>query len=242
MTEPLVGILGGMGPAATAAFYAKLVARTPAIRDQDHLRVAIWADPTVPDRVAALLDGSTDPYPLMLAGARHLQSLGVTIAAMPCHTAHAFLPRLIADTGLPFVDMVAETARVLRQRDARRVALLGTRGTLVSGIYQERLQDFDLAIPDEQAQQSVDEAIAAVKRGAPAEGAAPVRGASGCTVDRAGVHGAAARGRPADRLAGRIVGSDGPAGGRTDHGVPLSSPAVRHTASTAGDAAPPRSR
>lgn len=169
MTEPLVGILGGMGPAATAAFYAKLVARTPATRDQEHLRVAIWADPTVPDRVAALLDGTTDPYPLMLAGAKHLQSLGVTIAAMPCHTAHAFLPRLIADTGMPFVDMVAETARALRQRDTRRVALLGTRGTLASGIYQEQLQDFDILVPGERAQQSVDQAIAAVKRGQPAE-------------------------------------------------------------------------
>jgi aspartate racemase len=170
VTEPLVGILGGMGPAATAAFYAKLVARTPATRDQDHLRVAIWADPTVPDRVAALLDGSTDPYPLLLAGTRHLQSLGATVAAMPCHTAHAYLPRLVSDTGMPFIDMVAETARVLRQRDLRHVALLATRGMLGSGIYQERLRDFDIVVPDERGQRSVDRAIAAVKQGELAEG------------------------------------------------------------------------
>ncbi|MBF6842317.1 aspartate racemase, partial [Acinetobacter baumannii] len=44
--RPLVGILGGMGPAATAAFYSQLVTSTPATRDQDHLRVVMWADPT----------------------------------------------------------------------------------------------------------------------------------------------------------------------------------------------------
>lgn len=170
MTTPLVGILGGMGPAATAAFYAKLIARTPAARDQEHLRVVIWADPTVPDRVAALLDGSTDPYPAMLEGARQLSALGVTAAAIPCHTAHAFLPRLQADCDVPFVDMIAETARELRQRRPERVALLGTRGTLASRIYQDRLPGVDVVVPDEHGQQLIDEAIALVKRGDPAGG------------------------------------------------------------------------
>lgn len=159
-----------MGPAATANFYTKLIARTPASRDQDHLRVVIWADPTVPDRVAAVLDGSTDPYPAMLAGARHLQDLGVTVAAMPCHTAHVFLPKLIADSGVPFIDMVAETADELNRRGAHTVALLGTRGMLSSGLYQERLHDFEVLLPDEAAQQQVDLAIAAVKRGDAAAG------------------------------------------------------------------------
>ena len=56
-----VGILGGMGPAATADFYARLVRATPAERDQDHLPVVVWGDPTVPDRVAAL--AGTGPSP-----------------------------------------------------------------------------------------------------------------------------------------------------------------------------------
>lgn len=172
--DHLAGILGGMGPAATAAFYAKVVERTPASCDQDHLRVAIWADPTVPDRVGAVLADGTDPYPAILAGARQLGSLGATAVAMPCHTAHVFLPRLVEDTGLNFVDMVAETTAALERR-ARgagtlgAVGVLGTRATLASDLYQARLREagFDVVLPEEPAQTDVDLAIKGVKQGDP---------------------------------------------------------------------------
>ncbi|MFE1752415.1 aspartate/glutamate racemase family protein [Streptomyces anandii] len=170
-----MGILGGMGPAATAAFYAKLVERTPVTRDQDHLRVAIWADPTVPDRVGPVLGtGGADPYPAMLTGARQLRALGTTLAVMPCHTAHAFLPDLARDSGLRFLDMVAETVGELGRRGeafgvGRGVGLLATRATVVTGLYQRRLRDarFAVVLPEEPAQVQVDLAIKKVKQGDP---------------------------------------------------------------------------
>lgn len=171
--DHLVGILGGMGPAATAEFYAKLIGRTPVTRDQDHLRVAIWADPTVPDRVGAVLGngGSTDPYPAMLAGANRLRDLGATLAVMPCHTAHAFLPALVKDSGLRFLDMVAETVTELERRAGTvgSVGLLGTRATITSGLYQDRLREarFGVALPGESTQVQVDLAIKKVKQGNP---------------------------------------------------------------------------
>ncbi|WP_399896266.1 aspartate/glutamate racemase family protein [Streptomyces sp. BBFR51] len=171
--DHLVGILGGMGPAATAEFYTKLIRRTPVTRDQDHLRVAIWADPTVPDRVGAVLGGTTDPYPAMLEGARRLRDLGTTVAVMPCHTAHVFLPALVRDSGLRFLDMVAETMAALERREgtAGRVGLLGTRATLASGLYQDRLREerFDVVLPEEPTQWQVDLAIRKVKQGNPEE-------------------------------------------------------------------------
>lgn len=168
---PLLGILGGMGPAATADFYAKVVRHTPATRDQDHLRVAIWADPTVPDRVAAVFGGGVDPYPAMLAGAERLRGLGAALIAMPCHTAHVFRERLARDTGLPFLDMVAETVAALADRTgpAGAVGLLATRGTLHSRLYQDRCAAAGIStlLPDEAGQRAVDTAIAHVKVGEP---------------------------------------------------------------------------
>ncbi|RSM69403.1 hypothetical protein DL991_39935 [Amycolatopsis sp. WAC 01375] len=160
-----------MGPAATAEFYAKVIARTPAVRDQDHVRVVIWADPTVPDRVAALLDGSTDPYPALLEGALKLRDLDATVIAIPCHTAQYFIPKLAADTGMRFLDMVAETAAALSARTGP-VGLLGTRGTLASGLYQNMLAGTELILPSEPTQTEVDQAIAAVKRGDARQGGA----------------------------------------------------------------------
>ncbi|WP_020661432.1 aspartate/glutamate racemase family protein [Amycolatopsis benzoatilytica] len=168
-TAHLVGILGGMGPAATADFYARLIRHTPARRDQDHLRVAVWADPTVPDRVHAVLNGTAEPYPALLDGASRLRDLGVTIAAMPCNTAHVFLPRLVAETGLRFVDMIEATvASVVTAGGAPRTAgLLGTRGVLHSRLYQDRLSAAGIrpVEPDADTQGSVDAAISATKRG-----------------------------------------------------------------------------
>lgn len=175
--EALVGILGGMGPAATADFYAILVRLAPAVRDQDHPRVVIWADPTVPPRVPAVLAGTDEPYPRMLAGALALARLGVTVAAMPCHTAHVFLPRLITDSGVPFVDMVAETVRVLSASPAT-VGIMATRGTLRSELYQRQLAAAGVTYvePEAETQRLIDEAISCVKAGDASSGA-------GCAVD-----------------------------------------------------------
>ncbi|HWC24535.1 MAG TPA: amino acid racemase [Flexivirga sp.] len=169
-TAPLVGILGGMGPAATADFYRKLIERTPATRDQDHLRVAIWADPTVPDRARGILGGGADPYPKLLDGAAKLRDLGASIVAMPCNSAHAFLTRLAQDTGLHFVDMVRETAHELADQphaDAGPVALLGARALIASGLYQRQLTEhrIEFVTPAEDEQAALDLAIRHVKEG-----------------------------------------------------------------------------
>lgn len=169
--RPLVGILGGMGPAATADFYRKLIERTPATRDQDHLRVVLWADPTVPGRAGGILGGGADPYPRLLTGARNLQSMGANIVAMPCNSAHAYLDRLSQDTGLHFVNMVRETARTVADLpptdSADRVGVLGARALIHSGLYQEQLAHHGIesvvAGADEQA--ALDLAIRYVKGG-----------------------------------------------------------------------------
>ena len=73
MADKVIGILGGMGPEATLDLFGKIIAATPAARDQDHLRVVIDSNPKVPDRTAAILAGGESPVPAMTAGIRALQ-------------------------------------------------------------------------------------------------------------------------------------------------------------------------
>jgi len=165
----LVGVLGGMGPAATADFYAKLIRNTPAVADQEHIPVVIWADPTVPDRVSSVRDGTDAAYPALLYGAQRMRDAGATLGAMPCHTAHFFRERLQQDSGLPFVDMVGETVTAVERLCGRgaRVGVLATAGTLDSGLYQARFADteVEILIPEPDGQRRVAEAIAMVKSG-----------------------------------------------------------------------------
>jgi aspartate racemase len=164
-----VGILGGMGPAATADFYTKLVRSTPAARDQDHVPVVIWADPTVPDRTAALLGHGPDPSPWLERGARHVVSAGADLIAVPCNTAHAFLDVVrSAAAPVPVLDMVAETAEeVARSQPGAAVGILATTGTLTAELYQDALarRGLEPVIPEGAAQQAVMAAIRHVKAG-----------------------------------------------------------------------------
>lgn len=174
----IIGILGGMGPLATADLYIKIIQSTPAARDQDHLHVIIDADPTVPDRSAYLRGLGPDPLPKLTAGASRLEGIGAAFIAIPCNTAHAFLPALRERTGIPILDMVAETAAHVRvnQPGVRRVGILATQGTIEIGLYHAalRAEGLEPLQPDADDQDRyVTAAIAAVKAGdtSPAVGA-----------------------------------------------------------------------
>lgn len=173
-----VGILGGMGPAATVDFYAKLIRCTPAARDQDHLRVVVWADPGVPDRSAALVGDGEDPTPYLEHGTRVLLEAGAEVIAVACNTAHAFLPLVVERTGARVVHMVERTAdhvASLRPR-VSTAGILATTGTLRAGLYQRALAESGIAVvlPDDADQARVMRSIASVKAGV---GGAPERAA-----------------------------------------------------------------
>jgi aspartate racemase len=169
-TAPLFGVLGGMGPLATADFYRRLVERTPASSDQDHLRVAIWADPTVPDRTAALLGTGPSPVSRLLDGLRWLELAGADYVAMPCNTAHAYLEDLRAATRVEILDMVSTTLEQARWMlpALRRLGVLSTRGTRAAAIYEKAARRLDVGViqvTDEIQVTCVDPAIELVKAG-----------------------------------------------------------------------------
>ncbi|MGI8946735.1 MAG: aspartate/glutamate racemase family protein [Ornithinimicrobium sp.] len=163
----VVGVLGGMGPAATVDFYAKLVRHTPAQRDQDHLRVVIWADPTVPSRQQALLAGGTDPTPWLEEGVRHLMGAGAEIVVVPCNTIHAYLGPVLADQPVEFLSIIDTTVRAIQRRDARRVGLLATDGALASGVFQAALDaaGIEWLLPMPSQQEALMGVVDAVKAG-----------------------------------------------------------------------------
>jgi len=83
MTEKhrVVGVLGGMGPDATVDFMSKVIAATPAEKDQDHVHMIVDHNPKVPNRQAAILDGGEDPGPALADMAVRLESAGADFLA-----------------------------------------------------------------------------------------------------------------------------------------------------------------
>ncbi len=170
MTEKTIGILGGMGPEATLDLFGKIIANTPAARDQEHLRVVIDSNPKVPDRTAAILAGGESPVPAMKAGIAALKRAGADFVVIPCVSAHFFIGELQLEAGLPILSMFDVTADHIRRHHphVRAVGMLATTGTLKGGRFRETLEQFGLAIlaPEGPDQERVMTAIYEIK-GAP---------------------------------------------------------------------------
>ena len=169
--SPLVGILGGMGPAATVDFYSKLVQATPASEDQDHLRVVIWADPSVPSRQRALLSGGDDPTPWLVEGVEHLMRCGAQILVSPCNTAHAYLPAVVNGRDIDFISIIDAAVDAARKVNGPGpVGLLATDGALSANLFQTALQQAGKqhVLPSASSQRSLMEVVGAVKAGVPA--------------------------------------------------------------------------
>lgn len=131
-----IGVIGGMGPAATADFLALLVAGVAAARDADHPRVLIDSNPQVPDRNAAALHGAASPGPALAAMARGLVAQGAGVLAMPCNAAHGWADAIIAATpATPFVSMIAAAVAEAMTQRPRAIGVLAVGATLALDLY-----------------------------------------------------------------------------------------------------------
>ena len=173
MCEKTLGVIGGLGPIATAHFLELVINMTDAVTDQQHLDMIIYNTPTIPDRTAHILDNTApDPLPRMLSIGKALAGQGVSYIAIPCVTAHYFFPQLEAGIPVPLINGVEETVRHLKEHGVRKVGIMATDGTVRSGIFHRELekQGLEPVIPGPQAQKHVMHLIFQnVKAGVPAQ-------------------------------------------------------------------------
>jgi aspartate racemase len=195
----VLGVLGGMGPLASAQFMLRLTLLTPAARDQDHIPSVLWSDPRVPDRTIGKLSGGADPLPWLLRGIAGLQHAGCGAIAIPCNTAHGWYEEMREAADVPILHIVDAAAAELHRLGIGMgtVGLMGTEATLAMRLYQDRLGalGWECIVPSPQEmERQVSPAIAMVKANRVADAYAPLadivhrlaaRGAScvvlGCT-------------------------------------------------------------
>ncbi len=156
-----LGIIGGMGPLATAAFYRTLTVRTAAQRDQDHLHVIIESEPRIPDRTAYLLGDGPDPRPAIIRVARRLDGAGASLLVIPCNTANVFTEDIAEAITTPIVPWIEVTVEAVLAHRPSRVGCLATTGTICTGIYQRAFaqREVETLLPTPDAQRDVMEAI-----------------------------------------------------------------------------------
>ena len=125
--HPVLGILGGLGPAASCYFYQMVTEHTQAVRDQDHIDLVLSSRATTPDRTEFILGKCrTDPFAIMERDAQMLVRYGATVIAIPCNTAHYFFDRLAASLPVPVLHMPRLTVQQAIAGGCRKLNTINT--------------------------------------------------------------------------------------------------------------------
>ena len=157
-----LGIIGGLGPMATAYFLQLLIEMTKADTDQEHIEMIIYNSPNIPDRTSYILGKSDDsPLPHFISIANKLRNENAEVLAIPCVTAHYFHQELESAIDASVINAVTETAKYLKERGYSKVGIMATDATVKKGIFSTELEKFGIAsvCPSEEEQKKVMELI-----------------------------------------------------------------------------------
>lgn len=164
MSRKKLGVIGGMGPMATADYYKKVIQHTKAGSDQDHIDMVILSHASMPDRTETIMTGeSRELLEFMRADIGILESAGVANIAIPCNTSHYYMRELVAMTQTNIINMVAETILEARRRygQGAKIAILATEGTVRTGVYTDECRDQGICYltPNEELQRQITDII-----------------------------------------------------------------------------------
>lgn len=153
-----LGVIGGLGPMATAYFMQLVIEMTDAASDQEHIPMIIYNCPQIPDRTSFLLGKSEEnPGPQIIECGRKIEGAGAEMIAIPCITAHALFPEIEKELDVPVLHIIRETASYLKCEGVRKVGLEATDGTITTGVFQKELerQGIEVVLPSKEKQEMV---------------------------------------------------------------------------------------
>jgi aspartate racemase len=161
--EKIIGILGGMGPEATADLFMRIIRATPVKRDQDHFRVIIDSNSKIADRTPAILGTGPSPLPMLIETGKNLERVGADFLLLPCNTAHYFHAGVQAELGIPILHMIRLSAEHIKKNypEVKRVGLQASDGTITSKLYNEIYGEYGIhvIIPSDESQMDIMDAI-----------------------------------------------------------------------------------
>lgn len=140
----IIGIIGGMGPAATIDLYKKIVENTPAEKDQEHIHVIIDSYPQIEDRTGYIIHGGKNPAPKLIESAKRLEAAGADALIMPCNTAHYFAKDIEKEVNIPLIHIVKCSAEAVKNNypKTKKIGLIATTGTIKAGVYGNILKEY----------------------------------------------------------------------------------------------------
>lgn len=152
----MIGVIGGLGPMATAKFMELVINNTKATCDQDNVDMLVCQYGSIPDRTAFILKESNEnPLFKMIDAAKLLEREKVNYIVIPCNTASYFYEEIQKNVNIPVINIVEETINVCKEKKYKKIGLMATNGTINSKIYEKYGNDIEFFIPNEKVQKKV---------------------------------------------------------------------------------------
>jgi aspartate racemase len=139
MGQRTIGIMGGLGPAATLSFMQRIIELTA----DAPIRMLVDCDPTLPDVSRSILGRGPSCGPALVAMAQGLERAGAEIIVLACNAAHYYEAEIRRALGVPFLSMIEVACRTISETrtGVARVGILGAESCIVAGVYQNALAD-----------------------------------------------------------------------------------------------------
>lgn len=167
----VIGVLGGMGTYATINLFSQYATVFPAEKEWERPRILIDNRCTMPSRVRAFLYNENVDCLIeqMSESMINLYNSGCNRILLACNTSHLFLPQIYKKEPKlkEYVVNIIETcARKIKEDGIKTVYLLGSEGTIDSGVYQSLLKDVDVSciVPNPDEYYKLRQCIEAVKQ------------------------------------------------------------------------------
>lgn len=163
-----LGILGGLGPLASAEFLKTIYEFNVTDIEQESPTCILYSDPTFPERADAIIRGSDDQLlALLVKSLESLYQMGVSKVVIACVTMHYFLPKVpvsLRENVIPLIDLIVK--EVLNTKKTH--LLLCANGARQAGIFQKhdrwhQVEQYIL-LPDEEEQNQLQNYINGIKK------------------------------------------------------------------------------
>ena len=132
-----IGVLGGIGPEATAEFYSKLIKSLQENKliknNKDYPQIIINSIPAPELIYDKISDNDLEPY---IKGLKELESFKVDFIVMVCNTIHLYYNRLQKEINTPILDLRKEVRELLKIKRMKSVLVIGTPHTIKQGLYR----------------------------------------------------------------------------------------------------------
>jgi len=160
LNKKVLGVIGGMGTAATIDFYTRIMNHTVAHKDQEHIDMVIINHASIIDRTYAIKNNKLDELlKQMHENLKILENAKVTSIAIPCNTSHSIIDKIQQLTSIPIINMIEETAKGLKKvvNKGEKVGIMATDGTIMLKIYQQACKKYDIEyfVPEDNIQKQI---------------------------------------------------------------------------------------